>query len=206
MLSSAIGSIVSGGAQAGGALVSGLGAAAAVAAPAAATAVGASDETPTYFVDILFRKDMSAMQNATSAPVAAAASTEPSSMASPTGALPAPGPVDPGGGARVTAEAARIFANAIASGTLPSEDAKYVGQLVAQRTGLSQADAEKRVTDTFTRLQTNLKEAGVAARAATDKARKASSYAALWIFVSLLIGAFVSSLMATFGGRQRDLA
>ena len=38
-----------------------------------------------------------------------------------------------------------------------------------------------------------------------DKARKASAYAALWIFVSLLAGAFVASLAATFGGRQRDL-
>ncbi len=36
---------------------------------------------------------------------------------------------------------------------------------------------------------------------AIDAARKT----ALWMFVGLLIGAFTASLMATFGGRQRDL-
>lgn len=39
---------------------------------------------------------------------------------------------------------------------------------------------------------------------AAEKARKASAYGALWLFVSLLIGAFVASLAATYGGRRRD--
>ncbi len=47
-----------------------------------------------------------------------------------------------------------------------AEDLKYVGQLVAVRTGLSQGDAEKRVTDRFTRLWANLKALGTDARAA----------------------------------------
>ena len=38
-----------------------------------------------------------------------------------------------------------------------------------------------------------------------DKARKASAYSALWIFVSLLIGAFVASLTAIWGGRHRNI-
>ena len=100
---------------------------------------------------------------------------------------------------------ARILLNSVRSGALPAEDLRYVGQVVAQRTGLSQADAEKRVDDTYTRVQTRLRDAETAAREAADKARKASAYAALWLFVSLLIGAFVASLAATFGGRQRDL-
>ena len=102
------------------------------------------------------------------------------------------------------AEVGRIFLNSIRSGALPPDDVRYVGQLVAQRSGLSQADAEKRVSETFTRLQTTLGEAKTTARNAADKARNASAYAALWIFISLLIGAFVASLMATVGGRQRD--
>ena len=44
----------------------------------------------------------------------------------------------------------------------------------------------------------------MAARDAADKARKASAYSALWLFVSLLTGAFVASLAATYGGRRRD--
>ena len=53
-------------------------------------------------------------------------------------------------------------------------------------------------------LLNQLRGAEVATRDAADKARKASAYSALWLFVSLLIGAFVASLAATFGGRRRD--
>ena len=101
-------------------------------------------------------------------------------------------------------EVARIFMNTAGTGALPAEDIRYVGQLVAQRTGLSQQEAEKRVTETYARVRTKLTDAELAAKEAADKARKASAYAALWLFVSLLIGAFVASLAATFGGRQRD--
>lgn len=101
-------------------------------------------------------------------------------------------------------EVSRIFMNTVFTGPLPAEDLRYVGQLVAQRTGLSQQEAEKRVTDTYSRMQEKLNDAQDAAKDATDKARKASAYAALWLFISLLFGAFVASLAATYGGRQRD--
>jgi hypothetical protein len=101
-------------------------------------------------------------------------------------------------------EVARIFMNTIRTGTLPPEDVRYVGQVVAQRTGLTQQDAEKRVTDTYARMQAKLRDAETATKDAADKARKASAYTALWLFISLLIGAFVASLAATYGGRRRD--
>jgi hypothetical protein len=102
-------------------------------------------------------------------------------------------------------EAARIFINAIPTGTLPAEDVRYLGQSVARRTGLTQPDAEKRVIDTYARAQARLHQAETAARAAADTARKATAYASLWLFISLLGGAFIASLAATFGGRSRDL-
>ena len=101
-------------------------------------------------------------------------------------------------------EVSRIFMNVGRSEPLPPEDIRYVGQIVAQRTGLAQQDAEKRVADIYARMQAKVSAAEVAARDAADKARKASAYGALWLFVSLLIGAFVASLAATFGGRRRD--
>lgn len=101
-------------------------------------------------------------------------------------------------------EVSRIFMNTVFTGPLPADDIRYVGQLVAQRTGLSQQEAEKRVTDTYARVQAKLTDAKTAAKDAADKARKASAYAALWLFISLLIGAFIASLAATYGGRQRD--
>ena len=99
-----------------------------------------------------------------------------------------------------TAEVGRIFANATATGKLPEEDARYAAQVVSQRTGISQQEAEKRVNDTFAQVQAKKKEAQEAA----DKARKASAAAALLLFISLLIGAFVASYAAIIGGRQRD--
>jgi hypothetical protein len=103
-----------------------------------------------------------------------------------------------------TIEVTRIFSNGLKSGSLGTADTQYLGQLVATNTGLSQADAEKRVTDAFTQLQQTLQQARDKARQVADDARKASAYMALWLVISLLIGAFAASLAATFGGRLRD--
>lgn len=101
-------------------------------------------------------------------------------------------------------EVATIFANSIGRGDLPEADTTYVGQLIRDRTGLSKLDAQKRVIETYSTLQTNLHKAELTAKEAADKARKASAYATLWLFISLLMGAFVASLAATWGGRNRD--
>ena len=138
-----------------------------------------------YFVDSLFRRSATAQPGV-----------------SPGAALPTE--VSERTEMKDTAEVARIFMNGGPSGPLPPEDTQYAGQLVAQHTGLSQQDAEKRVTAIHTRAQAKLHEAEVAVKTAAEKARKVSAYAALWTFVSLLIGAFIASLAATFGGRQRD--
>jgi len=180
LLSSAVGSIVTNGLKATGA-VAGSAVAMAGAAAAAGAASGANDvsgESVRYSVDSLFRA---------SAPAAA-----------PNANVLQAVPPDK------TSEVTRIFANGIKSGSLGSADTQYLGQLVATNTGLSQADAEKRVTDTFTQLQQTLQQARDKARQVADDARKASAYMALWLVISLLIGAFAASLAATFGGRLRD--
>jgi hypothetical protein len=102
-------------------------------------------------------------------------------------------------------EISRIFLKSFDASALSPADLAYVGQLVAQRTDLSQQESEKRVTETFTTAQARLLEAKNEVKAAADKARKASATAALWLFVSLLIGAFSASLFAIYGGRRRDL-
>lgn len=107
--------------------------------------------------------------------------------------------------AAVTTEVTGIFMNSLRSGALPPEDLRYVGQLVAQRTGLSEAEATQRVREGYARAQTTLRNAEATAREAADKARKVSAYAALWLFIALLSAAFVASVTAIFGGRQRDL-
>ena len=191
LLTSAIGSIVNGGAQAlagGAATVASSAAAGGAAAGSGMTGSGIQSGTTNYFVDFLFRKDRSASPAAPPTGIAASAPTETAQQPAMSSA----------------AEVARIFANSLRAGALPAEDARYVGQVVAQHTGLTQQDAEKRVNETYARAQAKLRDAETAARDAADQARKASAHATLWLFISLLIGAFVASLAATFGGRQRD--
>jgi len=193
LLTSVIGSIVSGGIQAGG-----------VAATAAAVTTGNTatvgpdmtkyhnGEPMGYFVDLLFRKDINA-------PATASAPDESGAM--PRYNLENPEPITAASRSEVT----RIFMNSIRTDPLPADDTRYVGRIVAQRTGLTELDAEKRVLDTYARIQTKLREAETAAKEAADSARKAFIYASLWLFISLLIGAFVASFAATYGGRQRDM-
>lgn len=102
------------------------------------------------------------------------------------------------------AEVARIFATSVHNGSLAADDRTYLAQTVAARTGLAQADAEKRVDDVYARMTAAAEKAKAAAKDAADKARKAAATASLWLTVSLLLGAFVASLAATFGGRLRD--
>ena len=189
LLTSAIGSILNGGIQAGASVTAGaVNAATAAAGDHAATTGQRSSSdgaSVAYFVDSLFRR------SATAQPAASPGAAIPTEVLERTVM-------------KDTAEVARIFLNGGQSGALPPEDTQYVGQLVAQHTGLSQQDAEKRVTAVYTRAQAKLHDAEVAMKIAAEKARKASAYEALWTFVSLLIGAFIASLAATYGGRQRD--
>jgi hypothetical protein len=108
--------------------------------------------------------------------------------------------------ARQKGEIARIFLNSRpADGALSSEDSEYVAGIVAQQTGLSPAAARARVAATWSALQQKTRAMDDAARAAADNARKATIHVTLWLFVSLLIGAFTASLLATIGGRAREV-
>lgn len=98
------------------------------------------------------------------------------------------------------AEASRILLASAASGEMPAEDRTYLNQLVAARTGLSEADAQARVDAVLTRVEA----AKTKAKEVADAARKAGIAASLLGALSLLIGAFIASVAAAFGGRQRD--
>lgn len=189
LLTSVIGSILSGGVQAGAAMFGGAAGTATSAvgvAPAPVRMMPASEGGPmAYFVDSLFRRDASAPADSAAATTAVA-------------------DVGDSAASKDAAEISRIFMNVSRSEPLPPEDIRHVSQIVAQRTGLSQQDAQKRVADVYAKAQAKFRETEVAAREVADKTRKASAYSALWLFVSLLIGAFVASLAATFGGRRRD--
>jgi len=187
LLTSVIGAIVGAGVNAGATVAAGGASAAGAAVAQVADQAGGEKNGEgelNYFVGTLFRPDAAA---------ASASGTSGVLMVNPSPAA-------------IAAEASGIFLTAMKNGALAPEDASYLGQQVALRTGLGAQDAQKRVTDTFARMQIKAREAETAAREAADKARKATAYGSLWLFVSLLIGAFFASLAATFGGRQRDRA
>ncbi|MNQ98657.1 hypothetical protein D3C85_1143610 [compost metagenome] len=99
----------------------------------------------------------------------------------------------------------RIFVRSLSNdGQLAAEDRTYLAQLVAQRTNLTQADAERRVDEVYARTQKAVADAKLAAQQAADTAAKVAAWTTLWMFVALLAGAFFASLAATFGGRRRD--
>jgi hypothetical protein len=99
-----------------------------------------------------------------------------------------------------TAEVSRILVNSAANGEMSEGDKTYLGQLVAARTGLSEADATARVDSVLQSIE----DAKVKAQEAADTARKTSATIALIGAVSLLIGAFVAGVAAAIAGRQRD--
>ena len=102
------------------------------------------------------------------------------------------------------AEAGRILTRSLGAGAIAPEDKTYLASMIAARAGLSQADAEKRVDQVVSQAKTAASTAADTAKKAADAARKAGVYASLWIFVSLLVGAFSACYLATVGGRIRD--
>ncbi|SEQ38519.1 hypothetical protein SAMN05216548_104146 [Faunimonas pinastri] len=111
-----------------------------------------------------------------------------------------PNPDPNANAADVRAETTRILANSAANGEVSPADKAYLSQLVAQRTGLSQPDAQKRVDDVLGQVNAAKEKA----KKAADEARKAASAAAMGSFLALLIGAFIASAAAALGGRHRD--
>lgn len=188
LLTSTLGSMANSGVQAGAYIV---------AAESNMTKADGDSGPVAYFVDGLFRMDMnpSAIYDAEAEKNAMIAGTSAQSSTRPSANAPS---------VNTTGEIGRIFLASLATKTLSPEDVRYIGGIVAQHTGLVQKDAEKRVLDTYARMERNLGQAETIAKETADKVRKASIFANLWLFVSLLVGAFTASLSATYGGRAQD--
>jgi hypothetical protein len=134
------------------------------AAPAAAQATNGGSPSQ-VFVDRLFRTDAAASNSATTQ-----------------------------NGDAVRAEVLRLWTSSYRdNGEIAAADRTYIARLVAAQTGLSQPEAEKRVTDVITE-----------AKAAADRARSAAAKLAFWLTAALLFGAFAASLAAVEGGQLRD--
>ncbi|MGG6345446.1 hypothetical protein ACQ5SA_19600 [Stenotrophomonas indicatrix] len=229
LLTSAIGGVLGAGAKVAGATAGAAVSTAGVAAAGVGTAAAGGQEGDlNYWVDSLFRNATTPGPDAAGAsPVPPAPGAAPGSGPMDPAAPPPPpvaasvGPRDartapppprpmPGNGPmgdrrEVRAEVNRIIINSLQGDGLDPADTQYLSQLIARETGMSPAEAQARVTDVQTRMRAALEKAKTTAKQAADDARKATAYAALWLFITLLIGAFFASLSATWGGRRRDL-
>jgi hypothetical protein len=100
----------------------------------------------------------------------------------------------------VRSQASIILAQTAVTGTVTQGDNAYLTQLVSGRTGLAPTDAQSRVNQVLAEQQADM----VKAKQVADMARKTSAKAAIFTFVSLLIGAFIASVAGAIGGRLRD--
>jgi hypothetical protein len=95
---------------------------------------------------------------------------------------------------------ARALVAGLTTPQLDVRDRTYLARLVAEQTGMSQAEAEKRVDETFA----DLKVAEQKARDAADAARKTAILAAFLAAATLAIGCAAACAGAGLGARHRD--
>lgn len=94
----------------------------------------------------------------------------------------------------VRPEMTRIVATGLKNGQFPEEDKAYMAQVVASRANIS-------VDEARARIDTMIAQANQGA----EEARKAAAKIAIFLALSMLVGAFVASVAAICGGRHRDL-
>lgn len=97
-------------------------------------------------------------------------------------------------------EVSAILLHSMMQGEVSADDRQYLTSVIVRYTGINQSEATARVNRVMEAAQQQQSDA----RELADQARRAAAYSALWMFIALLCGAFFASLMATFGGRQRD--
>ena len=146
-----------------------------------AAAITASTTDPTdLLLDTMLRPATVAQATPQNAPPAGTPAARPR----PAGAV---GPDDS------RAEMSRIIASSLVNGSMSAPDRAYLAQIVAQRTGVTQPEAEKRVNEAFT-----------AAREAADKARRATILTGFVTAASLIVSFGAAWWAALKGGQHRD--
>lgn len=112
----------------------------------------------------------------------------------------APG-ADPQALANAREEADRFVVRAMVDpDSVTAEDRAWLVEDVAERTAISVTAADARVQAAFDQIDAAREEA----REEVDTARAASATLAIATALAMLIGAFVASVAAVFGGRERD--
>ena len=99
--------------------------------------------------------------------------------------------------AELRGELTRTFARAVTNGTFGDDDRKYVASVVAQHTGLTQEEAERRITTAYN-------EASRLAKETAEKARRAALLTGFVTAAALLVSLAAAWWSAIKGGDHRD--
>jgi hypothetical protein len=97
-------------------------------------------------------------------------------------------------------EVIRVIGASLAAGELDAGDRAFLAQLVSQRSGVDQQEAEKRVDAMWAQTQATAAEA----KEAAEQARRLAVIAAFATAASLLIAAAAGYFGAALGGNHRD--
>jgi hypothetical protein len=146
------------------------------------------------FVDKLFRTDTAAAQSPSGGGSAASSAMAGSNPNTPSPGAETSGASVPRNNSSVKAEVVRLWTASFTGATgLQPPDRSYVTRLVAQQTGMSEADAQRRVDEVVNETKESL-----------DRARRSAMKLTFWMAAALLFGAFAASLAAVEGGQHRD--
>lgn len=136
-----------------------------------------------------------------------AAGINPAEFATASLLRPVPGATPPAAGqppaaddTLLRADLARTFGSVIRNRELTVRDRDYLAQVVSTRTGASQEDARRRVTEAVNEAR----DLEIRARDAADKARKSAVLAGFTTAAALLIGLAAACAAGVWGGRHRD--
>lgn len=167
---------------------------------AGATAMGQGPSV-NYFTDTLLRSNPQGATNA-AAPAngnAAGNAGAPAGASSGTATSGASGQSAAANGTnnQERVQIDRILVTSLGPNGISNDDRTYLAQLVAAQTGMSQADAQKRVDTVVNQMKQD-------ATQAAETARKAAAYVSFWTFLSLLFGAVCATLGGVLGGDLRD--
>lgn len=147
----------------------------------AATAAAPSAPSADYLTDVFLRS------SATAAKGAPASST-----------APAQNEVD------MRAEIGRILAMGIARGGLTEDDKQRLAALISNRSSISQEDARKRVDEAIVKADAVQQDVKKRAQAVAETARSATSRAAFWATIIMMLTGIAAWYAAKLGGRHRD--
>lgn len=151
---------------------------------AAGVAASGADNPVSYFSDMLLRPTPGPHPDAAAVAVAAPNLAPLSTAAAP----------------ELRSEVGRVLVHGLAQPDFPAADVSYLAQIVAERTGLPADAAQARVNDTIAAFR----DATAKVKAAADAARHQAAKLSIYMFLSLIVGAFIACAAAALGGVHRD--